>query len=58
MAGTTAEAMARAAEEMAAFRETVGLTLAEFLAGIERRAGHDEDLGRGAPLPVRIPQFS
>ena len=54
MAETTAESMARAAEEMAAFRETVGLTLAEFLAGIERRAEHD----RGAALPVRIPQFS
>ena len=54
VAGTMAGTMARAAEEMAAFRETVGLTLAEFLAEVERRAEHD----RGAPPPVRIPQFS
>ena len=36
--------------ELAAFRETVGLALAEFLAEIERRGA--------APMPVRVPQFS
>ena len=33
-----------------AFRDTVGLTLAEFLAALERRAE--------APVAVRVPQFS
>lgn len=53
MAGTAAQAAEETAArfaELAAFRETVGLTLAEFLAELERRGA--------APMPVRIPQFS
>jgi flotillin len=57
---TTMTSVAQAAEEtaattgarlaeLAAFREAVGLTLAEFLAEIERRSE--------APMPVRVPQF-
>ena len=40
----------RPAAELAAFRETVGLALAEFLAELERRGA--------APMPLRVPQFS
>ena len=53
MAGTAmqmAEETAARHAELAAFRETVGLALAEFLAEIERRGA--------APMPVRVPQFS
>ena len=57
MAETLAGTVAQAAEEtaarlaeLAAFRETVGLTIAEFLAELERRSA--------APMPVRVPQFS
>lgn len=57
MAGTAmrmAEETAARHAELAAFRETVGLALAEFLAEflaeLERRGA--------APMPVRVPQFS
>lgn len=49
IAATTEETATRVAE-LAAFRETVGLALAEFLAELERR--------NAAPMPVRVPQFS
>ena len=53
MAGTAmqmAEETAARHAELAAFRETVGLALAEFHAESERRGA--------APMPVRVPQFS
>jgi len=53
LAGTAmrmAEETAARHAELAAFRETVGLVLAEFLAELERRGA--------APMPVRVPQFS
>jgi len=53
LAGTAmrmAEETAARRAELAAFRETVGLALAEFLAELERRGA--------APMPVRVPQFS
>ena len=54
-AAARSEATAAAlADGLAAFRDTVGLTLAEFLAELERRAeGRAE-----APMPLRVPQFS
>lgn len=50
MSARTAEETAARLAELATFRETIGLTLAEFLADLERRSA--------VPMPVRVPQFS
>jgi hypothetical protein len=50
VADAVAEGAAAEAAGHAAFRETLGLALAEFLAELERRSA--------APMPVRVPQFS
>ncbi|HVH01700.1 MAG TPA: hypothetical protein VM891_01875, partial [Amaricoccus sp.] len=54
-AAARSEATAAAlADGLAAFRDTVGLTLAEFLAELERRAEGRVEVRAEAPMPLRV----